>query len=82
MLQRMTKQEIERIRGLATRLGVPDAAKALGISRQSLLALLAGTGVKDGTEAKIEAAIKAGAIDSTQTRGETRSNAPKTKRRA
>ncbi len=80
MLQPMTTQELERVRGLATRLGVPEAAQVLGISRQSLLAILAGTGVKDGTEAKVVQALQNGITD--VARGETRANSPTTKRRS
>ncbi len=80
MLQTMNARDIERVRGLANRLGVPIAADVLGISRQSLLALLAGTGVKDGTEAKVLAALQRGVTDTV--RGETRANPSSVKRRS
>lgn len=80
MLHVMNSRDVERIRGLANRLGVPEAAKALGISRQSLLALLAGTGVQAGTEAIVIKALEGGVTDAM--RGESQANHPTTKRRA
>lgn len=58
----LTKEERADIRALAGRTGVPDAAAALGISRQALLALLAGTPIQDGTIALVRSALQHGAV--------------------
>ncbi len=83
MLRRMslTNRDVDRIRGLCNRVGVSTAADMLGISRQSLLALLAGTGIKEGTSEIVQRRLGEGVTD-TVTRGETSAKSDRTKRGA
>ncbi len=78
----LTKQQIDSVRGLAGRVGVTEAAKMLGVHRTSLLSLLSGAvEIRPNTESQIRHSLDGGAIEASG-RGETKANAPSTKRKA
>ncbi len=76
----LTKEEISALRGLTTRLGTDEAAKALRIHKTSVIRALAGLDIRPRTEEDIREALRDGVTD--VARGETRANSPTTKRRS
>ena len=82
----MTKQEIDKLRGLSNRVGTQAAANMIGIHRTSLIALLAGEAIRPVTEQVVRAALDGGVVERSPgqdiVRGERRGNSPTTKRKA
>ena len=75
-------KDLDRIRGLVSRVGTDAAARLLGVHKTSVISALAGLEIRPRTEKDIREALDRGVTDSDTVRGERRNHTPTTKRRA
>jgi hypothetical protein len=54
----LSPTEYDRVRGFASRVGIREAAKIIGVSRQSLYAMLGGQSVRSGTVALVRLVLE------------------------
>lgn len=54
----LSPAELARVKSLVDRISVPQAAERLGVSKQSLYAMLAEQNVRDGTVALVRRALE------------------------